>query len=790
MSAAADVSAELRRLSLENSRLRELLQLRDRPTDAPRRTSMPTLTASRSAPHIATALSRNRSRPGSPPPGFESGFQAALPRRRFDSLSFRNTAERSPRGPVREPRTSQQRASRARALSHLRESKIISELVHLDMSVVASLLEPVYFEAGELVAREGEVGTCCFVVEEGELEVVTAAGEAGGADGDAGGASAEAGTRLGPGSIFGELCAICETRLSATVRSVGPSSVWTLSLHDLESALREKAEASRSEIFIILRSAASLRPLDDHAISLVADACEVVRFEAGMTVVQEGEQGHAMYVVRSGTLVVTKRQRAASESGGSEASQSQPSSPTVDAVRRRKSCEGDAVMGRRSFRGSSRKSSFLGVIQPGGYFGERSLLTDTPRSATVEAVVDTECLMITRSAFQKLLGPFHTYLEQNLPDDGDLGDGDGVPSAPGDEGARAAAGAGAAGSSLGAWDAPAHEDLSIVKPLGCGSSGSVALVEHAASCRLFALKAVNKTRLQRPGDVERLRSEKAALRAAGNHPCIVQLHATYQDASTLCLLLEPCCGGELYGLIHDNGRLEEAQAKFYASAAVLALQRIHAVGFVYRDLKPENLMIDAQGFPRLCDFGLAKRLSGDARAYSSVGTLEYMAPEVLKRTGHSFAADWWSLGVLIFEMLVGRTPFLPPEERADTLADEEEGAMQLMKDVMACRIYWPEPAECQLSQDATALITGLLRVNLADRIGGLHNGVRDIMDHPWFEGVDFRAIMVRSITPPYRPELESPIDTSCFDVDLGEFAQRLQGDVTAPVPAFAHLDDW
>jgi hypothetical protein len=316
------------------------------------------------------------------------------------------------------------------------------------------------------------------------------------------------------------------------------------------------------------------------------------------------------------------------------------------------------------------RPSFLGAISMGDYFGERALLTNAPHASTVHAVGDSVCLKIKRADFQLLVGEVHKHLEARLAVDsadacahaaspapragGERADADGAraetsPDAAGvvqreesaDDArvephaaavARARAPANASGGvtalSVAAWRAPPQEELTIVKPLGCGASGAVALVEHAPSTRLFALKVINKSRLTRPAHVARVRTEKDALLACCNHPCIMQLYATYQDEGSLCMLIEPCCGGELHSLIRDNGRLSEPSARFYAAAAALALRHVHECGFIYRDLKPENLMIDAQGFPRLCDFGLARRVVDSGRAYSSVGTLEYMAPEV------------------------------------------------------------------------------------------------------------------------------------------------------------------
>jgi serine/threonine protein kinase len=171
--------------------------------------------------------------------------------------------------------------------------------------------------------------------------------------------------------------------------------------------------------------------------------------------------------------------------------------------------------------------------------------------------------------------------------------------------------------------------------------------------------------------------------------------------------------------------------------------------------------------------------------------------QVIRRSGHSYAADWWSLGVLLFEMLVGRTPFMPTHAKSESQLDHEESAMQLMRDVMACRIYWPDDAtdEHSLSAESRDLISKLLKVNLSERLGYAgdeRSGANDVINHPWFNDINMVAIMMRTMAPPYRPELDSPTDTSCFDVDLAEFSLKLRADRSASAPTFdsSLFDDW
>jgi len=623
-----------------------------------------------------------------------------------------------------------------RAVNCLKRSKLINELANVDLMVVAKLLRGLDFEPGIKVIKYGDLGNCCYVVDTGELDVYV---------GEGGSTARKPTVTIGAGELFGELGALYECTRTATVVAKTHVRAWKLRHEDLTAVLRTEAVGTRKKVFDMLRASETLKHLDEKALSKVADLCEEVSFPSQAHIIREGEVGEAMYIIISGSVVVTQARKAHNSGGNGVVS-------------------GFAAPVRR-------KEVFCRIVGAGGYFGERALLMKEARSASVQAAAETHCLMIRADAFHQLVGPFHNFLKERLITDDR-------------EGAQREV----ASMAL-AQTAPAYRKLKVVKPLGSGRLSAVALVDHPQAYRLYALKIISKVTLARREQVEQVRAERDLLQAVGSHPCIVQLFATYQDARTLYLLLELCPGGDLFSLIHDNGHLPQKAARLYAAAVVLALERIHHVGFVYRDVKPENVLIDAQGFPRLCDFGLAKRLSGDARAYSSVGTLEYMAPEVLKRTGHSFAADWWSLGVLIFEMLVGRTPFVPAGGLAKD-GDQEANAMQLMGDILRGHIHWPGPEEPTISKDASSLITRLLRVQPADRLGHQAKGVVEIVEHPFFAGLDLHGITARTVAVPYRPELSGAQDTSCFNVDMTNFARMLQGDQNAKIEPFAHIPEW
>ncbi|KAJ1630274.1 kinase-like domain-containing protein [Pavlovales sp. CCMP2436] len=627
---------------------------------------------------------------------------------------------------------------RRRAVVALGRSKLISELASVNLSEVAKLLRVLDLESGVKVMSIGEHGDALYIVDTGELSVYTSV--------SGGSTSDEPTCTLAAGELFGELGALYECTRTATVVTRTLCRLWRLCHADLEKCLQADGVRTRKQHFDMLRQSESLRALDERAVSHLVDVCEIATFAAKRDIISEGEHGDAMYIIKRGQVIVTKHGR--------------PSLlPPGDKL-------GSAVISGfspkpRRFSGTT----FCRVIGPGGYFGERALLCNDTRSATVHAVSETECLVVQRAQFQRLLGPLHAYLQERLPTDS---------TSPHDEPRAAPA----------RWrGAPRYEELRVIKPLGVGAFAAVALVEHASSRRLFALKIVHKARLSKPADAAQLLAERDALQAMGSHPCVIQLHATYQDKKSLYLLLEPCLGGDLFSLVRDNGHLPDGHARFYAAVCTLALQRLHAAHYAYRDLKPENVMINAQGFAVVAGLGFAKRLTGGERAFSAVGTLEYMAPEIMRRTGHGFAVDFWSLGVLIFEMLVGRSPFAN-SCTSEGLADEDTFAMDLMAAILAGWIRWPDAQEPQLSAEAKDLISGLLRVSVSERLGNQKRGIAAILEHAWFDGFDFYALTSRSeASPPYRPELSGPTDTSCFSVESANFAQRLQNDSDAALAA-------
>jgi len=245
------------------------------------------------------------------------------------------------------------------------------------------------------------------------------------------------------------------------------------------------------------------------------------------------------------------------------------------------------------------------------------------------------------------------------------------------------------------------------------------------------------------------------------HPFIVSLHETYADEKNLFLLLSVAMGGDLYRLIEKLGQVHEKIARFYAGSLTLALAHIHSHEIIYRDLKPENVLLDAQGYVKLCDFGFAKKVSD--RTYTRCGTPDYTAPEMLLNQGVNQACDWWALGILLFEMLTGFPPFTDPG------GDD----MQTYQNITHGELSKCYPESSSPTDEARALIQGLCTVKVAYRLGYLKGGASDVMAHAWFAGFDWDGLVNLTVESPWRPSLSSCEDTMCFDEAEG--GQSLDG---------------
>ncbi|TPX47103.1 hypothetical protein SeMB42_g03457 [Synchytrium endobioticum] len=288
------------------------------------------------------------------------------------------------------------------------------------------------------------------------------------------------------------------------------------------------------------------------------------------------------------------------------------------------------------------------------------------------------------------------------------------------------------------------KDFELVDTLGTGTFGRVYLTRHILSDHFFAMKVLKKSEVVRLKQVEHINSEKAILSAI-RFPFIVNLLCTFQDEKNLYMLLEYVPGGELFSHLRKAGRFPNDVARFYAAQIVLAIEYLHNQDIVYRDLKPENLLIDQNGNIRITDFGFAKIV--EDRTWTLCGTPEYLAPEIIQSKGHGRAVDWWALGILIFEMLAGYPPFF------------DDNPFGIYEKILAGKISFPS----HFDPYAKDLVKQLLTLDRSKRLGNLKGGASDIKKHKWFRGVDFKAVLARQISPPLIPKVTHAGDYSNFE---------------------------
>ncbi|KAJ7950132.1 Serine/threonine-protein kinase [Quillaja saponaria] len=289
-------------------------------------------------------------------------------------------------------------------------------------------------------------------------------------------------------------------------------------------------------------------------------------------------------------------------------------------------------------------------------------------------------------------------------------------------------------------------DFEILKVVGQGAFAKVYQVRRKGTSEIYAMKVMRKDKIVEKNHAEYMKAEKDILTKI-EHPFIVQLRFSFQTKYRLYLVLDFVNGGHLFFQLYHQGLFREDLARIYAAEIVSAVSHLHANGIMHRDLKPENILLGADGHVMLTDFGLAKQFDENTRSNSLCGTVEYMSPEIILGKGHDKAADWWSVGILLFEMLTGKPPF--------SGGNREKIQKKIVTDKMKLPAY--------LSSEAHSLLKGLLQKDASKRLGSGNMGSEEIKHHKWFKSISWKKLDAREVQPSFRPEVAGKLCVANFD---------------------------
>lgn len=298
-------------------------------------------------------------------------------------------------------------------------------------------------------------------------------------------------------------------------------------------------------------------------------------------------------------------------------------------------------------------------------------------------------------------------------------------------------------------------DFEILRVVGKGAFGKVFQVKmkgrHVVSSNddgdgIFAMKVMRKDTIIKNNHVDYMNAEKDILTKVV-HPFIVQLRFSFQTKFKLYLILDFINGGHLFYHLYRQGIFSEDQAMVYTAEIVSAVTHLHKRGIVHRDLKPENILMDADGHVMLTDFGLAKEIDDSSRSNSMCGTTEYMAPEILLSKGHNKSADWWSVGILLYEMLSGKPPFVHSNRK------------KLQEKIINEKVKLPP----RLTSEAHSLLRGLLEKDPSKRLGSGSRGGDEIKSHKWFKSINWKKLEARELEPKFMPDVSGRDCTANFD---------------------------
>ncbi|XP_039756565.1 cGMP-dependent protein kinase, isozyme 2 forms cD4/T1/T3A/T3B isoform X3 [Pararge aegeria] len=490
---------------------------------------------------------------------------------------------------------------------------------------------------------------------------------------------------MAPGKVFGELAILYNCKRTATIKAATDCRLWAIERQCFQTIMMRTGLIRQAEYTDFLKSVPIFKNLPEDTLIKISDVLEETHYQNGDYIIRQGARGDTFFIISKGQVKVTQKQP------------------------------------------NSNDEKFIRTLTKGDFFGEKALQGDDLRTANIicDSPNGTTCLVIDRETFNQLISTLDE-IRSKYKDEGDD---------------RQRLNEEFANLRL--------SDLRIIATLGIGGFGRVELVQiHGDSSRSFALKQMKKAQIVETRQQQHIMSEKEIM-SEMNCEFIVKLYKTFKDRKYLYMLMETCLGGELWTILRDRGQFDDATTRFYTACVVEAFHYLHSRNIIYRDLKPENLLLDSKGYVKLVDFGFSKKLQASRKTWTFCGTPEYVAPEVIMNRGHDISADYWSLGVLMFELLTGSPPF--------TGTDPMKTYNKILKGIDA--VEFPR---C-ITRNAANLIKKLCRDNPAERLGYQRGGITEIQKHKWFDGFNWEGLAQRTLDPPITPIVKSAVDTHNFD---------------------------
>jgi len=590
-------------------------------------------------------------------------------------------------------------------------------------------------DANVSIITEGESGTNLFVVESGKVEVTM---------------NGEFIRDMARGAIVGELALLYDAPRSATVRTVERSSFWTLSRDIFKKIQYISANASQVQRGKWMVQSPDLAKLTAIDLSKLVGTLQVMSFKTGDVIITEGQVTNFVYIIEKGKCDVTSS-TCAGNMAPDVLKKLQLIKPKESASVESKDESGEGncevhegcIIGLPVLKGKAGMAEGWEWTTVDGKTGGLSPLTMTATS-------DIEIIAFSAEVFETLLGSIEKVLSPGKSPKVDKEIHKNTERV---------------------FDPTRFKQMHV---LGAGSFGTVTMAKYTESKTEppveYALKSLSKINIVETGQLRHVMDERLIL-SQMNSAFILRLFGTYQTPHTIVMVTEVVPGGDLWAVIYethpfyrDRGIPHKLTA-FYGTCLTLALSHIHQAGIVFRDLKPENVMLDQKGYLKLIDFGFAKKVpfmkkdaNGEmkvyAKSYTLCGTPEYLSPELIFNLGHNQSADIWALGVMLYEMLMTITPFAP--KRPDNITELFTNIAMVKKNGL---VLSPKMNDHTKTPHSADIIMQLLKADPAERLGVQEGDTRCILNHPFFTSViDEAAVMSGTEVPSFVPSINRNYD--------------------------------